>query len=161
MNVFTVSLFGHRRIDDLRKLENRLIPILRELIQGERYVNFLIGRNGEFDEYAASLIKRVQREVWGENCDLTLVLPYTVADMKYYGAYYDCVVIPEELWSVHPKSAITAKNRWMIERSELVIVYLERNRGGAYAAMKYAERLHRRVVNLGSPLPSMGTFNFS
>ncbi len=33
MNVFTVSLFGHRTIDDLRRIDERLIPILREVIR--------------------------------------------------------------------------------------------------------------------------------
>ena len=36
----------------------------------------------------------------------------------------------------------------MIEHSNLVIVYLERNKGGAYTAMKYAEKLNKKVINL-------------
>ena len=84
MNLYTVSLFGHREIDYLRLLDARLAPVIKELIQGTRFVAFLIGRNGEFDEYAASIIKHVQREVGCENSDMTLVLPYTVADIEYY-----------------------------------------------------------------------------
>ena len=148
MNVFTVSLFGHREIDDLRQLENRLVPIIKEVIQTKSYVAFLIGRNGEFDEYAASIIKRTQKEMGKENNDITLVLPYRVADFEYYEKYYDSIIIPESVYFVHPKSAITLKNRWVIEQSDLVIVYVEREKGGAYTAMKYAEKLNKRVINL-------------
>ena len=81
MNIFTVSLFGHREIDD-------------------------------------------------------------------YGKYYDSVIIPESVEGVFPKSALVLKNRWMIERSDLVIVYVKRENGGAYTAMKYAERMQKRVINL-------------
>ena len=45
------------------------------------YIEFLIGRNGEFDEYAASLIRRVRKAEKNEWCDITLVLPYTVTDI--------------------------------------------------------------------------------
>ncbi len=148
MNVFTVSLFGHRTIEDIRQLDKTLYPIIKELIQTKSYVSFLIGRNGEFDEYAASVIKQVQKAVGKENNDMTLVLPYKVADMKYYEKYYDHIIIPESVFGAHPKSAITLKNRWMVEQSELVIVLVERDKGGAYTAMKYAEKLNKRVVNL-------------
>ena len=61
MNVFTVALFGHRRIDDIRVLYDRLMPIIEDLIKTNYYVEFLIGRNGEFDECAASIIKYTQK----------------------------------------------------------------------------------------------------
>ena len=148
MDIFTVSLFGHRKIDDLRKLNDRLTPIIKKLIKTKTYVAFLIGRNGEFDEYAASVIKFVQRELGKENNDITLVLPYTVSDIEYYEKYYDGIIIPEELYGVHPKSAITLRNQWMIERSDLVIAYAEHKKSGAYTAMKYAEKLNKGVISL-------------
>ena len=80
--------------------------------------------------------------------DITLVLPYTVADIEYYEKYYDSVIIPESLYGAHPKFAITLKNRWMIERSDLVIIYAERESGGAYAAMKYAKKLNKKIINI-------------
>ena len=148
MNIFTVSMFGHREIGDLRRLNESLLPLVKELIKTKPYVSFLIGRNGEFDEYAASVIKRAQKELENINNDITLVLPYTVADIQYYEKYYDHVMIPESLYGVHPKSAITKKNQWMVEQSDLVIVWVERNRGGAYAAMEYAKKSGKHVVNL-------------
>ena len=89
MNTFTVSLFGHREIYDLRRLENVLTPIIKKLLQTKAFVSFLIGRNGEFDEFAASVIKSVRKKIGEENSDITLILPYKVADIHYYEKFYD------------------------------------------------------------------------
>ena len=148
MDAFVVSLFGHREIEDLRKLEDKLTPIIKELMRTKMYVVFLIGRNGEFDECAASILKRVRKESEEENSEIILVLPYTVADIEYYEKYYDDIIIPDRLYSAHPKSAIILRNRWMIESSDLVVVYVEHKTGGAYTAMKYAEKLNKRIINI-------------
>ena len=148
MNVFTVSLFGHRKIEDINQLEARLVPIIKELIETKRYVVFLVGRNGEFDECAASIIKRVQKSTGKENSDITLVLPYAVSDLEYYEEYYDSIIIPKAVCGAYPKAAITIKNRWMVSQSNLVIVFVSRDSGGAYAAMKYAKKLNKTVINI-------------
>ena len=148
IKIYTISFFGHRKLYDIRQIDERLSPLLKELIQTKPYVVFLIGRHGEFDEYVASLIKRVQKEVGSDNNDLTLVLPYTMADVEYYEKYYDSVIIPELVDGVHPKFAITLKNRWMVEQADLVIVNVEHRKGGAYTAMKYAERNNKKIINI-------------
>ena len=33
---------------------------------------------------------------------------------------YDEVVIPDVVAGVHPKSAITKRNRWMVEKSDII-----------------------------------------
>ncbi len=148
MKVFTVSLFGHRDVSDLRQLDERLYKVIKALIKKKSYVSFLIGRNGEFDEYAASVIKRVQKEFGKENNDVNLVLPYSVTKIEYYEKYYDSIIIPEAVYGAHPKLAITLKNRFMIEQSDLVIVYVERDKGGAYMALQYAKKLNKDIINL-------------
>ena len=148
INIFVVSLFGHREIDDLRQLDKELSNVIKELLKLKPYVSFLIGRNGEFDEYSASVIKRIQKEVGKEYCDISLILPYSVSQIEYYEKYYDSIVIPDTLYKIHPKSIITFRNRWMIERSDLIITYVNHRSGGAYTAMKYAKKLNKRVINL-------------
>ena len=148
MDFYTVSLFGHRKIENLFRLEEALVPVIKDLMLTKEYISFLIGRNGEFDEFAASVIKRLQKEVRKDNNDMTLVLPYVVANLEYYEKYYDSVLIPEIMHDVYPKFAITLKNRWMIDRSDLVVVYSEHERGGAYTALKYAEKKNKRIIRL-------------
>ena len=146
MDIYRVAFFGHRRIYDTKSIEEKLEPILTELLIGKEYVEFYVGRNGDFDELVASLIKRAQKRTDRQNSMLILTLPYTVKDVEYYEEYYDEVIIPIE--KAHPKSAITLRNRWMTDMSDVVISYIERKEGGAYTAVKYAERLNKKVINL-------------
>ena len=146
MDIYTVSLFGHRDVDDLWHLEKQLTPILEELIQTKAYVSFLIGRNGEFDVHTASLIKHAQRKYGKENNDMTLVLPYKVANIEDYEKYYDSIIIPDCLYKIHPKSVIGLRNRWMIEQSDFAIFHLTRESGGAYKTMKYAESIGKKFI---------------
>ena len=148
INIYTVSFFGHRKLYDLQRIDKHLEKILKDMIRKKEYISFLIGRSGEFDEYVASIIKCVQKEVGKNNNDITLVLPYTVSNLEYYEKYYDNIIIPESVEGVHPKAAITLKNRWMIEQSDLLIIAVERKKGGAFSAMKYAEKQNKKIINL-------------
>ena len=150
MEIFTVSLFGHREIHDLKRIEEQLILIIKEIMQIKSYVAFLIGRNGEFDEYVASLIKSAQKKTAKQNSSLTLVLPYTVANISYFELYYDDIIIPDTAQNVHHKRAITIRNQWMIQRSDLVIVNVDHPNGGAYSALKYAKQLNKNLINIES-----------
>ena len=145
---YRVVLFGHRDFSGHRMLEERLPPLLKELISAKPFVEIYIGRNGEFDRYAASIVKRVQKAVGKEHSELICVLPYLQKDVEHYADYYDTVMIPECIGRAHPKGAITKRNRWMVEQADLFVCYVERERGGAYAALKYAKRLGKPVLNL-------------
>ena len=49
MNIYSVSFFGHRYIERGMEIENRLDELLHDLITQKEYVDFLIGRDGDFD----------------------------------------------------------------------------------------------------------------
>lgn len=42
---------------------------------------------------------------------------------EYYAAIYDDIIIHEELADIHYKAAIKARNRWMIDNSDIVLIY--------------------------------------
>ena len=147
-DIYRVAFFGHIRIYNIGEIEEKLVPILNGLILTKKYVEFYIGRNGEFDEFVASVIKRVQKQLDRGNSALILTLPYTVKDIEYYAEYYDEVVIPDAIGQAHPKAAITLRNRWMVETGDLVICYIEREEGGAYAAMNYANNIDKNIINI-------------
>ena len=150
MDIYKVTFFGHRDFCIDRKVEERLYSLVGELIRTKEYVEFYIGRNGDFDIFAASVIKRAQNAFGHENSALILVLPYKNKDVEYYEKYYDSVIIPECVEKVHPKGAIAKRNKWMAEESDLVICFVERESGGAYAALKYALESGRKMVNLAA-----------
>lgn len=151
METYTVSFFGHRELSQPFLIEERLVPILRDLICNKEYVEFLVGRDGEFDQLVTSSIRKTAAAYAYGNTSLVLVLPYERADYRNnresFEAYYDEVEICEESARVHPKAAIFERNKSMIDRSDLVICAVERN-GGAAKAVKYAEQQGKKVINL-------------
>ena len=148
MLFYKVALFGHRDLNAHSKVEERLYPLLCELVKTKSFLEILLGRNGEFDVFAASVFKRVQNALGKDNNSITLVLPYKHKDIEYFEKYYDNIFIPEFLENAHPKSAIRKRNRYMVEECDLLICFVERNTGGAYSALKYAQKLGKKVINL-------------
>ena len=61
MNIYTVCFFGHRYIERGTEIENRLDKLLHDLITQKEYVDFLIGRDGDFDLLASAAIKQIGR----------------------------------------------------------------------------------------------------
>ena len=150
MDIYRVALFGHRDFDAHEELEQKLFPILKQLIQEKDYVEFYIGRDGEFDVFTASLIKRFQRNTENTNSEMILVLPYVKKDVEFYEKYYDSVIIPSCMKGVHPKGAITKRNRRMIEQCDLLICYVKHQNGGSHDALKYAQKLKKHIINLAT-----------
>ena len=152
MELYTVSLFGHREIRSPNIILERLEQVIQPIILSKPYVEFLVGREGEFDLLAASVIRRLKRKHDCGNVTLTLVLPYLKAEYRAneqeYLNYYDEVEICEESSKAYFKAAIQLRNRRMAERSDLVICYVARNNGGAYWTMQYARRIGVQTINL-------------
>ncbi len=61
MDIYTVSFFGHRQVEDFLGIERQLENLLRELMGQKEYVEFLVGRNGEIDQLASSKVLRLKR----------------------------------------------------------------------------------------------------
>lgn len=152
MNIHTVSFFGHRVIERPSEIEQRLDRLLHDLITQKEYVDFLIGRDGDFDLLAASAVRRAVRKYGCGNTALILVLPYMRAEYRdneqNYLDYYDEVEICAESSAAHYKSAIQARNRSMVDRSDLVACCIQHQSGGAYRTVQYARKQNRCIVNL-------------
>ena len=152
MEICTVSLFGHRQVTDPFDVDRKLETIVRDLLVEKEYVEFLVGRDGEFDLLAASVIKRCRKAVGEENSALIWMLPYMTAEYRDheedYLNYYDDVEVSQNAAGAHPKGAMQIRNREMVDRSELVVFFVERETGGAYQTMRYAEKKGKRYINL-------------
>ena len=154
MEIYTVSLFGHRQVNDPFAVDRKLETIVRDLLAEKEYDEFLMGRDGEFDLLAASVIKRCRKAVGEENSALIWMLPYMMAEYRDheedYLNYYDDVEVSQNAASAHPKGAMQIRNREMVDRSDLVIFCVERSSGGAYQTMKYAIKNQKNIINLCS-----------
>ncbi len=152
LDVYTVSFFGHRQIDRFFEAEEKVAELVRKLIVGKEYVEFLIGRDGEFDQIVASTIRRAKRDIRGDNSELIWVMAYPKAEYANsadsFDDYYDRVEVCDEATKSHPKAAIQVRNRWMVDRSDLVVCFVDHASGGAYQTMKYTEKTGRPVINI-------------
>lgn len=152
MDIYTVSFFGHREVERASEIEGRLDLLLHDLITQKEYVEFLIGRDGEFDLLAASAIRRAVKQYDYSNTSLILVLPYMKAEYRdneqSYLDYYDEVDVCSESSNAHYKSAIQVRNRCMVDRSDLVVCCIQHKSGGAYKTVQYAEKCRKKIIYL-------------
>lgn len=152
MDVFTCAFFGHRDFCGYFECEKRLTETIKELILEKEYVVFLVGREGEFDKFVASIVRKVKKEYFGDNSSLVWVMPYLKADYKNneeeYDCYYDEIEICDKSQSVHFKSAIKVRNYEMINRADLIICYVEHQTGNTFKTVEYAKKQGKNVVNL-------------
>lgn len=152
MNIFTVSFFGHRQIDNTIAIERELEKLVRNFLTTKEYVEFLVGRDGEFDQLVSSTVRRCKRTVRDDNSTLILVMPYVTAEYRNnevsFHEYYDEIEICDESAEKYFKSAYQVRNRSMVDRSDMVIFHVEYCYGGAYQTMKYAAKLGVKYINL-------------
>ena len=152
MEVFTVSFFGHRMIDDVLEIENRLEQLIRTLLSKHEYVEFLVGRDGEFDQLVSSAIRRCKREYRSDNSAHIWMLPYITAEFRdneeSFRDYYDEIEVCEAAAGSHFKAAFQARNRAMVNRSHLVVFCIDHHSGGAWQTFRYAQQQGIPYINL-------------
>ena len=159
LNTFTVSFFGHRMIDNALEIENRLEHLIRTLLREHEYIEFLVGRDGEFDQLVSSVIRRCKREYRGDNSSHIWVLPYLTAEYRdneeSFRDYYDEIEVCEAAAGCHYKNAHQTRNRVMVDRSDLVVFCIQRGSGGAWQTMKYAKKQGTLGINLNDHMEQL------
>ena len=152
MNTYTVSFFGHRMIDNALEIENRLEQLIRTLLREHEYVEFLVGRDGEFDQLVSSTIRRCKREYRSDNRAHIWVLPYIRAEFQddegSFRDYYDEIEVCEAAAGSHYKNVHQTRNRAMVDRSNLVVFCVQHESGGAWRTIKYAKKQGKHYINI-------------
>ncbi len=138
----TVSFFGHR--DTPSEVAQILRETVIDLIENHGADIFYVGNHGAFD----AMVKRVLCELKKEYPHVNYAVVLAYMPKNNTGQNFENTVFPEGLENTLPRYAIAARNRWMILRSELLVVYVSRNFGGAANAKKLAEIKKKRVINL-------------
>ena len=159
MNIYTVAFFGHRYIEDLFEIEKLAEDCIYKLIDEKEYVEFLVGRNGDFDNLISSVIFRVRKNYRDDNSSFVLLLPYTTAEytnnQSGFENYYSDIEISRKAEASYPKAAIQIRNREMVNRANLIICYIKEEKGGAYSAIQYAVENGKRIINLANSNDNM------
>ena len=122
---------------------SQLHSVIRQLIL-EGADTFFLGGYGRFDDCAAATVRDLKAEF--PNIRSLLVIPYP--DREYCKNLYDGSLFPP-IEKTPPRFAISKRNEWMIGQADVVVSGVNRDWGGAYAALRYAKRKKKRIVYIG------------
>ncbi len=140
-----VSLFGHRNTPSTIRptLEKTLI----HLMENENANLFYVGNHGSFDQLVRSVLKQLSKRY--PHISYSVVLAYMPGHINKdsYEDYSD-TILPEKAATSIPKFAISARNRWMLEQSDVVITYVKHSYGGAWTMKKSALAKKKRVIEI-------------
>lgn len=98
---------------------------------------FYVGKEGAFDALAAAVLEEL-------NLNYCVVCAYMPKENIKNSLF------PEGQESVHPRFAIKKRNKWMLDRADIAITYVERPFGGAAEYAALAERQGKRIINIGN-----------
>lgn len=135
-----VTFCGHRDVFDQEAVDAWLNETVEELIR-EGVDCFYLGGYGQFDTLAAAVVRK-QKERHPQIRSV-LVLPYL--DRPFDASAYDETVYPP-LENVPKRYAISRRNEYMIDRSDVVIAFVTHSFGGAYKTLCYAQRKQKRII---------------
>ena len=157
MDTFTVSFFGNRRIEDPFAVEERLEGEVRRLLNSGKFIEFLVGRSGEFDLLAAAVVRRCRERVREDNSLLVLVLPYETAEYRKnrsaFENYYGEIEICEDSAGEHYKRAYRIRNDAVLARSDLALFYAGYEEGNTGKMLAQAKKAGIPFLNLAPPHP--------
>ena len=77
-----------------------------------------------------------------------LVIPYLSFNV-YNKELFDSIIYPDGFEKYHFKSAIPARNRYMVDNSGYAICFVTHSWGGAAKTFERAKRKKLRIINLG------------
>jgi len=59
-------------------------------------------------------------------------------------------MLPEGIETVHPRFAISWRNKWMINQSDYVVTYITHSWGGASQFAQKAEKCLKKIIRIGT-----------
>ena len=144
-----IAFCGHAQFCGSYKYEQRILDFLEEHV-GERAADMYLGGYGGFDAFAYDCCKKYKET--HPNISLVFVTPYITFDyqqnhLKDQAMRYDSIIYPE-IEDKPKRYALTYRNRWMVDKADLVITGILHSYGGAYDTYSYAVRRKKRTLSV-------------
>ena len=116
------------------------------MIENKNVKNFYVGNHGDFDFLVIKTLKNLKMQY--PNISYSIVLAYlpqkkNISDLLDYSL----TIYPDGLGKVPYKLAIIKRNQWMIEHSDMAVVYVKNSFGGAAQFKELAEKSGKKVIN--------------
>ena len=154
---FACALTGHRNIAHAveRGLEQRLLDVIEELAQEGVEVFYTGGARG-FDTLAALCVLRLRPRLGIRLC---VCVPFEKQDKDFDSRgkdlYRTILSDADEVIYVsdgYGKNVYHKRNRYMVDRGEICVAFLQSDSGGTAYTVGYALKKGKRVINLADEL---------
>ena len=136
------TFFGHK--DTPKEIEPTLRTTLIDLIENKNVTVFYVGNNGNFD-----IMVHRQLEDLSPTYPITynVVLAYLPTNKSEYDDLTN-TIYPEGIETLPKRFAISCRNKWMVEQSDIVVTYVTHSFGGAAQFKALAVRQGKLVIEL-------------
>ena len=139
----TATFIGHNECYGIAAsdVRNEVIKLIEAGI-----TDFLNGGMGNFDWMCAKIVFELKKDY--PQIRNYLVIPYLTYNIldKHF---FDSIIYPEGFEKYHFKSAIPARNKYLVENSSAALCYVTHGWGGAALTFERAKKRGLRLVNLG------------
>ena len=140
--MYTAVFIGHNECYDIsaEQLERTIIECIDKGV-----TVFLNGGQGGFDRMSAGTVYKLKKIY--PNIKNVLVIPYL--NFKIFNdKIFDEIIYPDGFEKYYFKAAIIEKNKYMVDKSQFAICYINHSWGGAYKTYEYALKKQLIICNL-------------
>ncbi|MBE6787896.1 MAG: DUF1273 domain-containing protein [Ruminococcaceae bacterium] len=142
--MFSCTFFGHRNTS--KEIKPLLKNILIDLIENKNITKFYVGTHGSFDITVQKLLKELKEDY--PHINYYIVLAYLPQKNNSYNDY-DNTIYPD-LENIPLKYAIIERNKWMINKSDYIVCYVENTFSNAHKFLELARKKNKIIINLYS-----------
>ena len=141
----TCCFFGHK--DTPSSMYQKLEEAVEKVIVEDGVSSFLVGNQGQFDSMALSALRKLKLKY--PHINYNVVLAYMPVEKEMWSPYkYGETMLPEGIESVHPRYAISWRNKWLVNESDVVICYITHGWGGAARYVEMAVKKQKVIIHL-------------
>ena len=141
----TCCFFGHKETPP--GISDKLEEVLEKLILENSADYFLVGNQGGFDTIVLCVLRKLKGIYpWITYSIVLAYMPGRKEDWKPYDPME--TLLPEGLESVHPRYAISWRNKWMIQEADVVVTYVTHSWGVAAQFAEMAKKQKKQVINI-------------
>ena len=146
-----ITFCGHADFVQTNQLEEKVLLLLTNII-GDCSAELYLGHYGAFDRFALHCGKIYKGS--HPNTSLLSITPYfsnsyhtqsTPIDFNDYDGF-----LYPPIEHIPYKLSILYCNQWMVEQADMVIAYINHDGGGAYQTYRYAVKMGKSILNLGT-----------
>ena len=139
---------GHNEVygDSIRK---SLFVTIENIILNDDIRVFWVGNYGAFDRMVACILNELKKV---HSIRIELIIPYLTREImenrEFYNRFFDSVIVADIPSTTHFKSKIVKTNEYMVDNSEYLICFVNKEWGGAVNTLKYAEKKKKHIINI-------------